>query len=630
MLVSAANCLFPLAVATRAARRQLRLGQLRWVKPPRRPSSPLPSPLLRQPAAASRRCVASRASSPRSSGGTCGRRLRSWSLAAWSPCAPSPCAPSPSRRAGPRRARRAPRASGALAADRAPTRREPRHARPAPAHPVVGGPAPPEPRPRLRGIEFPADLPISSRVDDIRAAIERSPVVIVAGETGSGKTHAAPQDLPRDGPRRGQAHRRHPAPPDCGDQRGRARCVRARWRAEPARRLPDPLPRSHRSGHADQVHDRRDPPRGDPGRSAALGVRHDHPRRGARAQHQHRLPARAPAPHPPRAPRSARHHQLRHAGHRPLLRVLRRRAGHLGVGAHLPGRGGPPPRSRARHGGERRRRRRGDHGARSARRHPGVPPRRARDPRGHRGAPSARAPAHGGAAALRPALARRPGAHLPDPAAAPHRARDQRRRDVAHHPRHRLRDRHRPRAHQPPRSALGRHAAPDRAHLAGERRSAQGPRRPHAERCVLPALPEDRLRRAPRVHRSRDPPRRPRRRHPPDEGARPRRALLVRVPRPAAQARHRRGLSPARGARRARRRQEPHRDRQEALAPAGRSAHRPHDPRRRGGGRAARGADHRRGARPAGPARAAAPSSTAAPTRPTRASATSPRTSGAC
>ncbi|MEH6563609.1 MAG: DEAD/DEAH box helicase, partial [Marinobacter sp.] len=40
---------------------------------------------------------------------------------------------------------------------------------------------------------FPAGLPVSDRVDDIREAIENHQVVIIAGETGSGKTTQIPK-----------------------------------------------------------------------------------------------------------------------------------------------------------------------------------------------------------------------------------------------------------------------------------------------------------------------------------------------------------------------------------------------------------------------------------------------------
>jgi ATP-dependent helicase HrpA len=57
-----------------------------------------------------------------------------------------------------------------------------------PEAPVLGvvAPAP------LR-LVYPPELPISSRVLDIREALERHPVVIVAGATGSGKTTQLPK-----------------------------------------------------------------------------------------------------------------------------------------------------------------------------------------------------------------------------------------------------------------------------------------------------------------------------------------------------------------------------------------------------------------------------------------------------
>ena len=55
-------------------------------------------------------------------------------------------------------------------------------------------PRPPVPLPTRRApIQFPAELPISSRVSDIVAALERHQVVIVVGATGSGKTTQLPK-----------------------------------------------------------------------------------------------------------------------------------------------------------------------------------------------------------------------------------------------------------------------------------------------------------------------------------------------------------------------------------------------------------------------------------------------------
>ena len=42
-------------------------------------------------------------------------------------------------------------------------------------------------------ISYPAELPISGRRDDIAAAIRDHQVVVVAGETGSGKTTQLPK-----------------------------------------------------------------------------------------------------------------------------------------------------------------------------------------------------------------------------------------------------------------------------------------------------------------------------------------------------------------------------------------------------------------------------------------------------
>ena len=48
-------------------------------------------------------------------------------------------------------------------------------------------------QPFTRAIRFPPDLPICARVRDIAEAIERHPVIIVAGDTGSGKTTQLPK-----------------------------------------------------------------------------------------------------------------------------------------------------------------------------------------------------------------------------------------------------------------------------------------------------------------------------------------------------------------------------------------------------------------------------------------------------
>ena len=48
------------------------------------------------------------------------------------------------------------------------------------------------PRPWPYRIEYPPELPISARVDEIIATIREHQVLILAGETGSGKTTQIP------------------------------------------------------------------------------------------------------------------------------------------------------------------------------------------------------------------------------------------------------------------------------------------------------------------------------------------------------------------------------------------------------------------------------------------------------
>src|SRR5262245_23278631 len=46
-----------------------------------------------------------------------------------------------------------------------------------------------------RSIRFDPALPVSARREEIRAALERHPVIVVCGETGSGKTTQLPKIL---------------------------------------------------------------------------------------------------------------------------------------------------------------------------------------------------------------------------------------------------------------------------------------------------------------------------------------------------------------------------------------------------------------------------------------------------
>ena len=130
---------------------------------------------------------------------------------------------------------------------------------------------------------------------DLLAAIRDNQVVVVAGETGSGKTTQLPKiclELGR-GVRGAIGHtqpRRHRR------AHGR-RADRRRARTSPLGEAVGYAVRfSDRSSEDTLVRldDRRPAARRDPARPAAAPLRHDHRRRGARAQPQHRLPARLP------------------------------------------------------------------------------------------------------------------------------------------------------------------------------------------------------------------------------------------------------------------------------------------------------------------------------------------------
>ncbi len=164
-----------------------------------------------------------------------------------------------------------------------------------------------------------------ARRDDIAAAIREHQVVIVCGETGSGKTTQLPKiclELGRGV--RGLIGHTQP-------RRIAARSVAARIAQELAAplgqrgRLQGPLHRSHAARRVHQADDRRHPARRDAGRPAARRVRHDHHRRGARAQPQHRFPARLPQAAAAAAARPEAHHHLGDARCRALRAALRQR-----------------------------------------------------------------------------------------------------------------------------------------------------------------------------------------------------------------------------------------------------------------------------------------------------------------
>ena len=155
-----------------------------------------------------------------------------------------------------------------------------------------------------------------------------------------GQDHPAAEALPRARARRARHDRPHPA---AAHRRAGGRGTHRRGTAGAAgpaivayqvrfadRSSPDTLVKLMTDGIllAEIQHDRR-------------LERYDthHHRRGARAQPQHRLPARLPEAAAARAPRSQARDHLGDHRRRALRAPLRRRAGDPGRGAHLPGRG---------------------------------------------------------------------------------------------------------------------------------------------------------------------------------------------------------------------------------------------------------------------------------------------------
>ena len=199
----------------------------------------------------------------------------------------------------------------------------------------------------LPAITYPAELPVSGQREEIARAIRDHQVVIVAGATGSGKT----TQLPKICLELGRESIAHTQP-----RRIAARTIAERIAEELGVELGGLVGYQVRfTDRVERVHphqgdDRRHPAQRDPPRPRAAPVRHDHHRRGARAQPQRRLPARlpqAPAPPPPR-PQGHRHE--RDDRPRELRAALRdgaadgdARARHRGLGPHLPRRGALPP-----------------------------------------------------------------------------------------------------------------------------------------------------------------------------------------------------------------------------------------------------------------------------------------------
>ena len=272
--------------------------------------------------------------------------------------------------------------------------------RPGPASASASPPTSPPPRraspaagPPSRWSATPRSCRSAQRRDDIAAALRDAQVVVVAGETGSGKTTQLPKIALELGRGRARPDRAHPAAPDRRPQRGRAdrRGARTpRWARSSASRCGSPttsrddtLVKLMTDGVllAEIAHDRLlrqyDTIILDEAHERSLNIDF---LLGYLAQ---LLPRR---PDLKLVITSATIDVER------VARALRGRAGRRGQRAHLPGRGPLPPGRRPRRPGRRSRPRPGQRDPRRRRRarrrgagrHPGVPRRRAGDPRHRR------------------------------------------------------------------------------------------------------------------------------------------------------------------------------------------------------------------------------------------------------
>ena len=502
-------------------------------------------------------------------------------------------------------------------------------------------------------IVYPPELPVTQRREDIAAAIRDHQVVIIAGETGSGKTTQIPKiclELGR-GRRTSQGKGRDGRERTSGGLIGHtqprriaARSVAERIAEELGTELGDLVgyqvrftDRTSRSSRVklmtdgillaelqrDRMLRRYDTIIIDEAHERSLNIDFllGYLRRLLPKRPDLKLVITSATIDPERF---ARHFADRRGKPAPIIEVsgrtypveLRYRPLRGAAGGGRGGRGGRPGPDR----GDRRRRQ----GAvgRGPRRHPGLPARRAGDP-GHRR--RAVRPGHarhrGGGARDRPALlaalGRRAAPGVPAAHRPPGRARHQRRRDLADRAGDPVRRRQRRRPDQPLLRAHQGPAAAGRADQPGLGEPAVRPLRPRRGRHRDPALLRGGLRLPSGVHRPGDPADQPRVGDPADDlaGARGHRALPVRGA--AGQAQRLGGRAAARGAGCAgrsgprRRRRLPgagsaaHPRRPAPGAAPDRPAAGPDDPGGRAAGLRARGDRDRGGAVAAGPARAA-------------------------
>ncbi|KAF1855554.1 hypothetical protein Lal_00004301, partial [Lupinus albus] len=152
-----------------------------------------------------------------------------------------------------------------------------------------------------------------------------------------GQDHPVAEDLPGDRPRHPRPDRPHPAAPAGRAQRGNPRGRGDRHAPGRTGGLPGALRGPVQRAQPDQADDRRHPPGRDPARPPARALRHDHRRRGPRAEPEHRLPPGLPEDPAATAPGPEADHHL--GDHRPgaLFQALRRCAHRRSLRPHLPG-----------------------------------------------------------------------------------------------------------------------------------------------------------------------------------------------------------------------------------------------------------------------------------------------------
>ena len=159
-------------------------------------------------------------------------------------------------------------------------------------------------------VSYPPELPVGAARDEIAAAIRDAPGRHRLRRDRLGQDDADSEDLPR--ARRGVARpdRSHAAAAHRRAQRRHAHREELGTELRRRGRLQGALHRSHQARRLHQADDRRHPARRDAGRPLARRVRHHHRRRGARAQPQHRFPARVSEAAAAAASRSEGDHHL--------------------------------------------------------------------------------------------------------------------------------------------------------------------------------------------------------------------------------------------------------------------------------------------------------------------------------